>query len=354
MGRLRLILKGIALILMVYFNHYIIAQTPARPIYEDLGRTQGYILGQQYALDRIKSDYPALFLQALTAEHEFMSSFGTATKKIENALKEDLKDGYLDFIEPLKNQVRNMLMSQQINYEDAINFLDEVKIRGQGDIPSPMLETLLHYQYEDRPANEFSRGYTVVYRTGGHPKAKGLDVQIEYPKSWSSREGKRPNIIQFFGSNNGRGSAYASLLVRDLSNEIGKELTPEEVVSLKTLEGSKEAAVEIFSDANMREMATGMGMNNIQGIAVKRLIVDRWPSGLLTFIGDRQQLDMVFTAYNHLYLILFKNYLVFVQFQVAEKPSDTREDFNAKISIIVPLFRLMANSIIIQSQYVRE
>ena len=53
---------------------------------------------------------------------------------------------------------------------------------------------------QNNPAKEFLDGKTRKYSTLNHSKAKGANFQINVPESWSSREGNRPNIIQFFKS----------------------------------------------------------------------------------------------------------------------------------------------------------
>ncbi|MCX7877001.1 MAG: hypothetical protein N2321_12665 [Melioribacteraceae bacterium] len=214
-----------------------------------------------------------------------------------------------------------------------------------------MLETLLNYEFEERPSDEFIRGFKATYRTKGHPKAKGLDFQIEYPKSWSLREGKRPNIIQVFSSNNGRGPASALIMTRDLIKEAQRELTREEIKALKTLEGSKEIASELFSESGLREMAKGMGMTNVRNITTKKMVLDRWPGAMLEFLSDQQRLDLTLTIYNRTYLVIYKNYMIFLQCHVAKLPDDTEDTLKTKISKFESLFHLMANSLVIQSQY---
>ena len=43
-----------------------------------------------------------------------------------------------------------------------------------------------------------------------------IDFQIEYPMSWTSWEDEKPDIIQTFGSNNGKGPLYASIIAKNL------------------------------------------------------------------------------------------------------------------------------------------
>ena len=332
-------------------SHSSVEVVPKNPLYVDLGKTLGFIVGQRTSLHHISNEYPALSPHAIKAEHEFKITFGVAEKNIENLLKEMLKDEYPRYIATIKDEIKSTFNLQQINQDIAAQFLDEVELRAKGKIPSPMLETLLHYQFEERPVEELIHGFKTIYRTNGHPKAKGLDVQIEYPKSWSLREGKRPNIIQFFRSNNGRGSAFTLILIKDLIDEAQGELTPRDIQILNTLEGSRELASEMFSEKNLREIAKDTGMLNIRSISTKRMVLDNWPGAMLEFTGDQRRLDIAMTMYNRMYIVLYKNYTIFLQCQVFKLPDETEETLKTKTTRFMPLFDLMANSLVIQNQY---
>ncbi len=203
-------------LLSIAFSQNAVGKASKEPIHVDLTKTLGFIMGQRFSLNRIKAEYPTLSLQAKIAELEFNSSFGTSEKNIEKELKGLFKDKYSEFISIMRKQLDDTLKSQQITQDIAVQFLEEVKLRAAGEIPSPILETLLIYQFKENPVNELLRGFKTIYRTEGHPKSKGLDLQIEYPRSWSKREGNRPNVIKYFSSNNGRGPAGALIMTRDL------------------------------------------------------------------------------------------------------------------------------------------
>lgn len=351
MRRLRLLVVNIFVILSIAFAQDAFSHSPQEPLYIDLSKTLGFVMGQRFSLNRIKVEYPVLSLQVQKAELEFESTFGIAEKNIKKSLRGLLKDKYPEYISVMEKQLESTLKTQQITQDIAVQFLDEVGSRAKGKIPSPILETLLTYQFKERPANEFARGFKKIYSTKSHRKAKGLDLQIEYAKSWSKREGNRPNVIQFFSSNNGRGPAHALLMTRDIVKEAQGELTREDIKGLNTLDGSKELASEVFSENSLREMANGMGMTNVRNINTKRIVIDRWPGAMLEFTGDQQRLDLTMTMYNRMYIGVYKNYMIFLQCQLAKLPGETEDALKTKISQFAPLFRLMANSLVIESQY---
>ena len=58
----------------------------------------------------------------------------------------------------------------------------------------------------------YMEGSKVKFSTVGHPKAQGLNIQIDYPKSWIKKEGERPHIVQKFSSSGGGGIAKVAIL----------------------------------------------------------------------------------------------------------------------------------------------
>lgn len=350
MKKHRLLPLNLIFLLGVTFTQNLFSEAFTEPLYIELGRSFGFTMGQQLTLNKIKSEYPTLSLQIKNAELEFNNTFGVAEKNIKRKLKGILKDKYPDFIAAMREQ-NNTLNSQRTTQELAQKFIEEVNLRATGKIPSPVLKTLLTYQFNENPVNEFSRGFKNVYRTKAHPKANGLDFQIEYPKSWSKQEGKRPNIIQLFSSKNGRGPAMAMIVALDILKESQSELTPQEIKSLMTLEGSEELASTAFSESSLIEMANGMGMTNVLIINTRRIVIDRWPGAVIEFTSDQQRLDVSMSMYSKMYIAIYKNYMIFLHCQIGELPNLTDNELKNEISKFEPLFRLMANSLVIQSQY---
>lgn len=353
MKKHQILTLNLILMFVVVFAKNTFAEPIKKPLYIDLSRALGFVAGQNLSLDRIKDAYPALSLQIKKTKLEFNGAFGVSERNIKKELENILKDKYPKYIAAMKRQLNITLKPQHITRNAADKFIKEVNSRAAGKLPSPILETLLSYQFKERPVNEFLYGFKNIYRTKDNLKAKGLDLQIEYVKSWSKREGNRPNVIQFFRSDNGRGPASALIMVRDIVKEAQaqSELPLQEIKAFMTFEGSKALALKAFSKNSLIEMANEMGLSNIRDINTKRIVIDNWPGALLEFTGDKQRLDTTITIYNRTYVAIYKNYMIFLQCLVAKSPNDTKDDLKAKILQFNPLFRLMANSLIIQSQY---
>jgi hypothetical protein len=344
--------KRLTLLILLIFTGQNFAQNLKNPIHLDLSKAHGFLVAQDITLNRIKMEYPSLALSARLAEAEFNSSFGTGSKNVEQALREMLKDRYSDFFGPkFQREMELMLHEQQITQDVAESFLAEVAARSKGEIPSPILETLLHYQFQAQPHAEFSRGFRSKYRTKGHPKSKGLDLQVEYPKSWASKEGQRPNVIQLFSNDNGRGLTSAVIMVRDIVKEANGALSRSEVRQLQTREGVKRMASDVFTKDFAQGIAEGASMKKVRDLKSTEMVLDNWPGVEVTFNGAVQRLNLEFEAHCTTYVVLYENYMIFLQFIVAQMPGESERSLQDDIRKFSPLFRSMANSLVIQSQY---
>src|SRR5262245_49354173 len=73
----------------------------------------------------------------------------------------------------------------------------------------------VQYIFAQTPSSavvEFTQGKTAKFSTKGHPKSKGAVFTIKYPQSWSAEEGERPNIVQKFASESGKGFEMALIV----------------------------------------------------------------------------------------------------------------------------------------------
>ncbi|HWW77753.1 MAG TPA: hypothetical protein VNZ44_20280, partial [Pyrinomonadaceae bacterium] len=306
---------------------------PQASLDADLGRALGFLLGQRITLNRVKSEFPDLASRARQAEAEFNLSFGAAETEMRKALQGMMGDEYPKFLAQAESQLKTSLASQPVTPEIAGNFLTEVEFRAKGKLPSPIFETLLTYQFMGRPAEEFAHGYKRVFRTGGHPKAKGVDFQISYPASWRQSEGERPNIIQRFVSENGRGSEMAMLMVKDLPAPPGHKITQADLDDL-------------FSENELRGMVPAGG----RLIAAKPIVLDGQKGGMVVFEQTLQRLDLSMTMRGMYFVTVWAGKMVSVQCMVYMRPgSDT--DMQGRFGRFEPVFRLIGNSFVLNDRY---
>jgi hypothetical protein len=58
----------------------------------------------------------------------------------------------------------------------------------------------------------FMEGSKARFSTDGYPKSQGINIQIDFPKSWTKKSGERPHIVQKFSSSGGGGIAKVAIL----------------------------------------------------------------------------------------------------------------------------------------------
>lgn len=288
----------------------------------------GYCIGQQVTLDRIMQMFPQYEKEIKLAEYKFNSSFGIGVEKISNHLREIL-NYQLDTID---GRMRNQLMElhlQEIDEDAAIDFINEINNRAEGDIPSPMLETLLSANFEDFPHKEFTSGMTRVYKTKGHSKSKGTDWQVKVPLSWKSQEGDRPNIIQKFVSDYGDGDCMISLMVYE------------------TGYSNIEAKQIVSDEENMKAEFARAG----EVINYKQMIIDNYPGGMIELEQMVERLDIKVKVRIQQYFALKDGKMYVLHGAVASIYPEENHDIASEIAKHSSLFRLVANSIIINDQY---
>ena len=308
-------------------------QATQAPLDSDLARAYGFINGQRFQLSRIKNEYPDLGVLAQKAELEFQAAFGQAERQIEKVLQEMAADGYADFVAQMKERIRITLSSQPMSREIAVSFITEVEQRAKGQISSPVLETLLTYQFKERPAEELVRGYSRVFRTKDHPKAKGVDFQIRYPTSWRSAEGERPNVIQKFVSENGRGSEMILLMVKDIPIPAGYKVTRKELD-------------EFFNYKDLTEMVP----TNATVLSVKPIVLEGQKGGMLIYDQTLQRLDITLKSRSLSFVTILSNKMVFLQC-VVSTPLVNETEMLQRFSRLEPLFKWVGNSFVVPGRY---
>lgn len=297
----------------------------------DLSRAFGYIEGQQISLNMIKLEFPDLVNEVKSCEIEFSISFGKAKERITEELKKTLGVNYQEYNTQITNELKTITENQEYNKEIALNFIKEVKSRAKGKIESPVIETLLTYQFLDNPSKEFTNGFTKIYTTDRHPKAKGLMINAKLPRSWNQMEGDRPNIVQKFISENGNGNEMVLFMVKDLGLPNDYKITQAELD-------------EFFIESQLRQLMP----DGSQYISAKRITLDSQTGGQIIFKTTQERLDFTITMQAVHYITIYKGKMVFLQCMVyAEQNENLTERFN----LFFPLFRQIANSIVLVNQY---
>jgi hypothetical protein len=292
----------------------------------------GYLMGQEYSLNNIKNEYPYLASEVKLAELLFKISFGEAKNNLESLI---IKNYSEDFLNKFKNEInkefKNINIGEIESAESAILFIDEVKSRSKGNIVSPIKEYLLTYAFYNNPEDEYTQGFIQIFNCKDHPKSKGTDWKFKVPISWVAKEADRPNIIKKFINEGGFGNDMISVMVEDLKKK--EKMTTQEVDAFFTEKASKELIPK-----------------GGKFIRFNRMTIDGLKGGLLEFELTSTTLDLKAISRAYCYMFIFKNQLYTLYGSTVSEISSYNPIQAERFS---KLFKLVANSIVVNNQYTK-
>lgn len=181
------------------------------------------------------------------------------------------------------------------------------------------------------PSLEFLSGYTINYVCDGTGKSRGLKFSIRYPESWKSEEGDRPHIVKKFS--NSDMSVQAMALVNELEN------IP-----------SKEDSDYFFTTKNAKDMIPKGG----HYIKSNKTVIDGLPALVIDYSYQREKLGTIFKGKMRMYSIIYKSYLLQIQFGVSQEAQITPIDIEKKFKEYELLFNSMINSLIVTSKWEKD
>lgn len=303
-------------------------------VVRDIGQTYGFCLGQSFLLDAIGKKFPEISQQARIGKLQFDASFGASITNME-AFMARRDNEWAKVKSELRDKIATTIASQTLTPDLAKKFVEAV---AKGEIPSPVIETLLtfHPSYISKPASEFADGYKARFTSDGSGKAKGVRLHLDYPKSWSSADGDRPNIVRKFRSQNGRGFEMITVIVKPLPFPPGQKLTDkevEEMVAELTLKAIKEPLVD--------------GARIVAGGPIR---LDGRPGFFQKYSLKQQQLDLTLSSLAVSYTVYYQTSMIQIQCGVFSEAKD-EQNLKQRFDKFEPLFKLVANSFVIESQW---
>lgn len=173
---------------------------------------------------------------------------------------------------------------------------------------------------------EFTKGNYYQYSSNGEGKSLGIKFTVKYPTTWKSTEGDRPHIPQKFMGK------YESLII--YINKINDTVFSQETVNLiYTREGLQQLlGVDSFIKYDLNQQ--------IDGIRAATAI----------FYAKTKRLDFEIFTKNLAYVMIYKNYIIKLHFILSTNPSN-KFLVDQQYKTYEPLFRLMANSFVLISQW---
>jgi hypothetical protein len=239
---------------------------------------------------------------------------------------------FKEYEDKLISEMKKILGNQSFTKEIATNFISEVESRAKGNITSTVIETLLFFQFSDRPQDELTSGFTTTFKTKGHIKSKNTDWQIKVPKSWKAEEADRPNIIQKFTSDYGSGNQSIMLIVKDMPLPKGYKITKEELN-------------ELFTEKETKDMIPYGG----KFISFTKMTLDNNIGGMIEYEQIMERLDFKIKIRMVQFMFIRGSKMYLLQGTIGSEKLDT--DLSLEMKKYLPLYKLVANTIVVNDQY---
>lgn len=308
--------------------------TPA--VYNDMAGTVGFYYGQLIILQQLSKKYPEMADDVARAQAQFDLSFKRSVDSIDAILTKENPKWPVDREKGKQIAEPNARAEvETFSADKARAYIGEVLDRARGNMPSPYIETLLIYHPDllNRPHEEFSRGFKSILSTRDNPKAAGLCLRLELPRSWKVKEGLRPHVVSSYSSENGRGLEGGVLLIKVLP------LPPDYKMSDSEVE-------EVLDQQALKAMVPPGGRFR----AAKRMTLEGLLGAILEFDIEESRLDVKIPTRCVMFLILYEKSMITMQFMVSV-PSEEGGTLDARFRMFEPLFRLIANSLVIENRW---
>ena len=302
---------------------------------KDIGQAYGFYLGQNYSLSEISKKYPSVSGLALLAEKEFSVTFRSSIEGMDALMAKYAKSEWNKIKNQLTAQIASSINIEQISETQARQFVELVRERAKGKIDSPVIETLLLFKsgYENNPEREFLDGYKYKYSTNGAGKAKGVAFSIESPKTWVAKEGDRPNIVQKFVSENGRGLELLLVLIKEVPLQPGETIKEKDVL-------------EILNPKDIQDFIPDGGVYINSG----KLTLENLPGFWVHFKMDMARVKSTVGMEIIMYTIFYKNKMIQIQGGVMTSINGEPAE-RGGLKKYEKLFDVMANSFVISNMY---
>jgi len=302
---------------------------------KDIGQAYGFYLGQDYSLNEITKKYPSLSGLALIAEKKFSASFKSSIEGMDAIMSKHTKKEWEKIKSQLTKQIASSININQITESQARQFIELVSQRAQGNIESPVIETFLLFKsgFQEHPEREFLDGYKYKYKTNGSGKAKGVAFSIESPKTWKAKEGNRPNIVQKFVSENGKGLELLLILIKNMPLQPGEKITEKDVSEFLNPKDIKDFIPDGATYINSGKLT----LENLPGL---------WVHFKMNMSRVRNSVAME----TIMYTIFYKNKMIQIQGQVMTSVNGKQMD-SGGLKKYEKLFDLMANSFVLPGMY---
>ncbi|MDB2571768.1 hypothetical protein N9X82_04780 [Polaribacter sp.] len=298
------------------------AQPKDREYYLDISKALGYSYGIEISNNLIQEKFSDLSKKALMAQLEYNLAHKKAIVAMENEIATKMDMGKTEFKTQMLNQISTQLNLDNFSFSQANEYLKKFKterIFGEDELYKNFVQILLRHnpRYKEIPAREYLNNYREKFTSNNHKKSKGLNLSIEYPTSWINQEGKRPNILQLMKSYDG--SCNMTILIKDIIAEMGLDkstLTKEDRDYLYSGAFADEMNNDVFNYDYGREYVDGIGLEAIADYSFEKTKIDGQPAMIVKASGKVKRGMVDIRVFTINYIIIYKNYMVFVGFMI--------------------------------------
>jgi hypothetical protein len=189
----------------------------------------------------------------------------------------------------------------------------------------------VHAQSLSEDAAAFQNGTAPKFSTKGHSKSKGAVFTIKYPPSWKAKEGERPNIVQMFVSESGRGFETAGIVT--------KLIPPNERLTKADIQAT-------FSPEGLKEFLP----SGTKLIRVKTTKIEGEPAGLIEYSARMERAGAEVDSQTLMLVFFQGRTMVSLMFQTSALSSDSA-GLSRRFEKFRPIFNLMMNNIVFDDKW---
>lgn len=187
--------------------------------------------------------------------------------------------------------------------------------------PSPTASPLI------KPVNDLLADYS----TKEHPKAKGIEMRLGYPKGWKQEEGDRPNVVQKFTNPQGGHMGCLVLVIGNLPDE--------------------------SSDDEIKELFSGEGPSDFlpegaRQISRRHTKIEQLDADIVTFVHRTERAGMTTTLFSQNLVFVINRKIVNIGMSCGEVGGAVNEAELIKRGLqFDPLFKHCINRIVLPSRW---
>lgn len=178
-----------------------------------------------------------------------------------------------------------------------------------------------------RELGEYRERQTAAFNSAGHAKANGLEISLNYPRSWRAAEGVRPHIVQNFIAPDA--PATCNLLVREAAPEMNE-------AELRAHVQPGRAATQVPANA--------------ERVTSRATTIDGLPATELLFEMTVDRAGQTIRARSVIYITSWRTSII--QLTCLAAGAD-QPQMTARFDAYFPVFRLVANSLVVHDRWRR-